>query len=68
MHATLTLATTEGLIGTWIGSTLRMVAADATAIVVGAQLGNRLHERAINVGAATSFVVFGVLLIVESNR
>jgi putative Ca2+/H+ antiporter (TMEM165/GDT1 family) len=68
MLATITLATTEGVIGTWIGSTLGMVAADALAIVVGQQLGSRLPERAIRIGAAVSFVVFGALLLVEGLR
>jgi putative Ca2+/H+ antiporter (TMEM165/GDT1 family) len=65
MLATVTLATTEGAVGTWAGSTLGMVAADALAIVVGSQLGSRLPERAIKIGAAISFFVFGAVLIVE---
>ena len=68
MLATITLATDHGLVGTWIGSTLGMVAADALAIVVGQQLGARLPERAIKIGAAATFLVFGVLLIVEGLR
>jgi putative Ca2+/H+ antiporter (TMEM165/GDT1 family) len=63
MLATITLATTEGWFGTWIGSTLRMVLADALAIWVGYLLGKRLPERAIRYGAAAAFAVFGVLLI-----
>jgi putative Ca2+/H+ antiporter (TMEM165/GDT1 family) len=68
MLATITLATREGLLGTWLGSTLGMVAADAIAIVIGRQLGRHLPERAIRIGAAASFVVFGVLLLVEAAR
>ncbi|MBX3286379.1 MAG: TMEM165/GDT1 family protein [Acidimicrobiales bacterium] len=68
MLATITLATKNGLFGTWLGSTLGMVAADALAIVVGQQLGARLPERTVKVGAAITFVVFGVLLIVEGIR
>ena len=68
MLATVTLATTEEWLGTWVGSTLGMVAADAIAIVVGKQLGTRLPERAIKIGAALLFVVFGVLLLVEGIR
>jgi putative Ca2+/H+ antiporter (TMEM165/GDT1 family) len=63
MLATITLATTEGWFGTWIGSTLGMVLADALAIWVGYLLGKRLPERAIRYGAAAAFAVFGVLLI-----
>ncbi len=68
MLATITLATDNGLLGTWIGSTLGMVAADALAIVVGQQLGARLPERVIKIGAAITFVVFGLLLIVDGLR
>jgi len=68
MLATVTLATTEGVVGTWLGSTLGMVAADALAIVVGQQLGRRLPERAIRYGAAASFVVFGLLLVLSGAR
>ena len=68
MLATITLATTNGLFGTWLGSTLGMVAADALAIGLGAVLGTRLPERAIRIGAAVLFVLFGVLLIAEGLR
>lgn len=50
MLATITLATDRGLLGTWVGSTLGMVAADALAIVVGHLLGARLPERTIRIG------------------
>jgi len=66
MLATITLATREGLFGTWLGSTVGMVAADALAIGVGALLGRRLPERAVRIGASLLFVLFGVLLIVEA--
>ncbi|MGI9118916.1 MAG: TMEM165/GDT1 family protein [Acidimicrobiales bacterium] len=65
MLATITLATTEGAVGTWAGSTLGMVAADALAIVVGKQLGTRLPEGAIRIGASIAFVVFGAVLLVQ---
>jgi Ca2+/H+ antiporter, TMEM165/GDT1 family len=65
MLATITLATREGVVGTWLGSTLGMVAADALAIVVGQQLGAHLPERVVRIGAATLFVVFGLALVVE---
>lgn len=63
MLATITLATHEGWFGTWIGSTLGMVAADALAIVVGAMLGRRLPETAIRYGAAALFALFGIVLV-----
>jgi putative Ca2+/H+ antiporter (TMEM165/GDT1 family) len=68
MLATITLATTEGWFGTWIGSTLGMVLADALAIWVGYLLGKRLPDRAIRYGAAAAFVLFGVVLVVQGLR
>ncbi len=68
MLATITLATREGAVGTWAGSTVGMVAADALAIGVGAVLGARLPEKAIRIGASVAFLVFGLLLIVEALR
>jgi Ca2+/H+ antiporter, TMEM165/GDT1 family len=65
MLATITLATHEGWVGTWIGSTVGMVAADALAIVVGAVLGRRLPDKAIRWGASAAFAVFGALLVVQ---
>ena len=65
MLATITLATTEEPIGTWLGSTAGMVAADAIAIGIGALLGARLPERAIKIFAAVAFLIFGVLLVAE---
>jgi len=71
MLATVTLASTAtalGLVGVWAGSTLGMVAADALAILVGAVLGARLPEKAIRIGAAVAFLVFGIILIVQGVR
>lgn len=65
MLATITLATKEGIFGTWLGSTLGMVAADGIAIVIGLHLGKRLPERFVRMGASVLFVLFGVLLIIE---
>jgi putative Ca2+/H+ antiporter (TMEM165/GDT1 family) len=65
MLATVTLATTEEPIGTWLGSTAGMVAADALAIAIGATLGTRLPERVIKLAAAAAFVVFGALLVAQ---
>ncbi|MFG1603180.1 TMEM165/GDT1 family protein [Actinoplanes sp. NPDC049265] len=66
MLATITLATQHGWFGTWLGSTLGMVAADALAILIGRFLGRRLPEKAIKYGAAALFAVFGVWLVVEA--
>jgi putative Ca2+/H+ antiporter (TMEM165/GDT1 family) len=65
MLATMTLATREDWFGTWIGSTLGMVLADALAIGVGAVLGSRLPEKAVRYGAAGAFLLFGLLLVAQ---
>jgi putative Ca2+/H+ antiporter (TMEM165/GDT1 family) len=66
MLATITLATQHGWFGTWLGSTIGMVAADALAIVVGRALGRHLPEKAIRYGAAVLFVLFGIWLLIEA--
>jgi len=66
MLATITLATQHGWFGTWLGSTLGMVAADAIAILVGQQLGKRLPEKTVRYGAAALFALFGIWLLVEA--
>jgi len=65
MLATLTIAATAEPIGTWLGASAGMIAANVLAIVVGAFLGACLPERTIRVLAAGAFVVFGVILILE---
>ncbi|SHM22030.1 TMEM165/GDT1 family protein [Cryptosporangium aurantiacum] len=66
MLATITLATQYGWFGTWLGSTIGMVAADALAIVVGRQLGRHLPEKAIKYGAAALFFLFGIWLLIDA--
>ncbi|HVM53165.1 MAG TPA: TMEM165/GDT1 family protein [Acidimicrobiales bacterium] len=61
--ATLTLAATNGPVGTWIGAVVGELAADALAIGVGARLGTRLSGRAIRWASAGAFAAFGVLLL-----
>jgi putative Ca2+/H+ antiporter (TMEM165/GDT1 family) len=66
MLATVTLAADRDWVGVWIGSTLGMVVADGLAIIVGAVAGKHLPERAIQLGAAALFVLFGAYLILEN--
>ncbi|WP_018587393.1 TMEM165/GDT1 family protein [Salinispora arenicola] len=66
MLATITLATQYGWFGTWVGSTLGMVAADALAIVVGRLLGRKLPERTVRYGAAVLFAGCGLWLILDA--
>jgi Ca2+/H+ antiporter, TMEM165/GDT1 family len=65
MLATITLATNHGALGTWLGSTVGMVVADALAIAVGKALGTRLPDRTLRIGAAALFVIFGLALVWE---
>ncbi|WP_035857353.1 TMEM165/GDT1 family protein [Cryptosporangium arvum] len=66
MLATITLATQYGWFGTWLGSTVGMVAADALAILVGRKLGKHLPEKVIKYGAAALFFLFGVWLLIDA--
>jgi Ca2+/H+ antiporter, TMEM165/GDT1 family len=66
MLATITLAADNDWLGVWIGSTLGMVAADGLAIIVGAVAGKHLPERAIQLGAAALFVLFGAYMLLEN--
>ncbi|MFI5956717.1 TMEM165/GDT1 family protein [Cryptosporangium sp. NPDC051539] len=66
MLATITLATQYGWLGTWLGSTVGMVAADALAILIGRSLGKHLPEKAIKYGAAALFFIFGVWLLIDA--
>lgn len=65
MLVTITLAAQNGAVGTWLGATLGMVAADALAIGVGAWLGGRVPDRAIRFGAAALFAAFGIYLLTD---
>lgn len=64
--ATVGLAARQSAIGTWVGASLGLVAADALAIVVGRVLGARLPERAVRLGGAVVFIGFGVLLLAQA--
>ncbi|MEV1146345.1 TMEM165/GDT1 family protein [Micromonospora sp. NPDC049799] len=66
MLATITLATQYGWFGTWLGSTVGMVAADALAILVGRMLGRKLPDKTIRYGAAILFAICGLWLILEA--
>ena len=66
--ATISLAGDRDPAGVWLGSTAGMVAADALAIWVGKALGTRLPQRAIGIGAAVLFVVFGLFTLWQAWR
>ncbi|WP_017558071.1 TMEM165/GDT1 family protein [Nocardiopsis baichengensis] len=59
MLATVTVGTQYHWLPVWIGSTVGMVAADAIAIALGAVLGKKLPERAVQIAAAVLFFLAG---------
>lgn len=65
MLATITIGTQYHWLPVWIGSTIGMVAADAIAIAIGAVLGKKLPERAIQIGAAVLFFVAGAAMLAQ---
>jgi len=68
MLATITLGATHEPIGTWLGSTVGMVLADALAVGAGSFVGARVAPRTMARVAAASFVIFGLLLVYEGTR
>ena len=65
MLATVTLAAREDLVGTWLGSTIGMVAADALAIAAAVQVGRYLPMRTMSWLAAAAFVVIGLIYVAD---
>lgn len=65
MLVTLALAATNEPLGTWLGASGGMFAANVAAVVVGAVLGARLPRRPVRLLAAMAFVIFGALLLGE---
>ena len=66
MLATITLATDHGWFGTWLGSTLGMVAADALAIVVGRRSASGCRRRPSPTAPRPLFFLFGIWLGIEA--
>lgn len=66
MLATMTLASQQAWLPTWLGATLGMISVNAIAVLVGSRLGARIPERVLAVVASALFAIVGVLLIVEA--
>lgn len=67
MLATITIASQQqSFVLVWLGSTVGMVIADGLAIIVGAVMGKRLPERAIQIIAALIFIGSGIFTLVEA--
>ncbi|MDA2813583.1 TMEM165/GDT1 family protein [Nocardiopsis sp. RSe5-2] len=65
MLATITVGTQYHWLPVWIGSTVGMVAADAVAIALGAVLGKKLPERAVQIAAAVLFFAAGAVMTLQ---
>src|SRR5690606_38728101 len=64
MLATLTLASQQAWLPTWLGASLGMISLNAIAVLVGNRMGARLRERTLSVVSAALFAIVGVALIV----
>ena len=60
--------TTEGLVGTWAGSTIGMVVADGLAIAVGKALGDRLQAKTVRIASSIAFFVFAAIMFADALR
>ena len=63
MLATFALATQQGALPTWIGSTAGEVAANLVAVIVGSQAGHRLSSRMVRIGSAALFALAGAVIL-----
>lgn len=68
MLAAAALAMQNGLIATWLGSTIGLVLASALGVVFGAALGKRLSGRTMGFVSVALFTIFGLLLVVYGIR
>lgn len=68
MLATVTLASTQQVVPTWLGAGAGMTAASGIAIGLTTLVGARLPEHLVRYAAAVAFLIFGVLLVVAGVR
>jgi Ca2+/H+ antiporter, TMEM165/GDT1 family len=67
MLATITIASQQqNFVGVWLGSTVGMVIADGVAIIVGKVMGKKLPERLVKYGAASVFIVSGLVTLYQA--
>jgi putative Ca2+/H+ antiporter (TMEM165/GDT1 family) len=64
MLVTFGLATTQGLLATWIGATIGEVGANLLAVALGRGVGSRLDARTVRLVSAGLFIVGGVVVLV----
>ena len=68
MLATVTLASTQAALPTWIGASAGMTAASGIAVALTSLIGARLPERSVRYAAAAAFLAFGALLLWDGVR
>lgn len=66
MIATATLAARGDPVLVWIGATVGIILSGAIGVLVGRFAGARIPERAVRIGSAIMFAVFGVVLLATS--
>jgi putative Ca2+/H+ antiporter (TMEM165/GDT1 family) len=66
MLATATLAARGDPVLVWVGATVGIILSGTIGVLVGRFAGARIPERAVRIGSAVLFAVFGVVLIVTS--
>lgn len=65
MLATATLAASRAPLATWLGATVGMWSASATAVALTRLVGRRVPQRTVRLVAAALFLVVGAVLVVE---
>jgi Ca2+/H+ antiporter, TMEM165/GDT1 family len=63
MLATATLAAQGNPVLVWVGATVGIILSGLVGVLIGRAVGARLPERALRVGSAALFAVFGVSLL-----
>lgn len=66
MLATMTLASQQPWLPTWLGATLGMVAVNAIAVFVGSKIGSRISPNVVRLVSTFLFALVGVLLLFEA--
>jgi putative Ca2+/H+ antiporter (TMEM165/GDT1 family) len=64
MLVTFGLATTQGLLATWIGAVVGEVGANLLAVALGRGVGSRLDARTVRLVSAGLFILGGVVVLV----
>ena len=57
---------TRQFLAVWLGASAGMLLVDGSAVLLGGAFGARLPERAIRLGSATIFVLFGLWTLAET--